>query len=637
MTEDGTTTPVATVMWKVLGLCLVAIAAFCIVGEANLFPSGGFAGAGFFAFLRGKRKKDPDTLESQNGESPMGERQPDPQQPNLLFDDYQGGTKRYVVRDAEEERQIVPSTRRGKPASDAMDATLLRDAESIDFFDIETDTPAQDAEPRDEFHTLLNRVLLVLKTVLFSHTAAYFWFNREKQQLVLEGVATDSASFFPHKRLPLAEDVLSKVARSGKPQILSNVNPMGETELLRYYESPAGVRAAVVVPVFYRNELQAIEPVGVLVADSTAEDAYGEETVETLGKFTKLVSALIKSYTDKYDLLQDAELLSAIRTMQDRIKSDPTEQTILAALVEEAGRLTGWEHLTVTMFSEEVRTWTVQRVMNAKGGDVYVLPSQVVDIARSIVGEAITSNRVEVVPDLAGDERFRFHHEEVIPREGAFVAVPISSVNRCYGALSLEQRKEGRFSGAEVETLYRLVENAAAALEVGYMNDLVKEFAAVEHLTGMMTKKYFLRRVEEEVQRADDTKAELAYTCLAVDAIDEQVRRFGRQVTDLVYREIVGVIRGSARAYDTVGRQDGPLIGVVLPGMTASDAYLWAEKLRKSVASHVITVGMRTFSVTVSLGVCGLSERMSMRELVTGATQVYNKAAENGGNVVRVF
>ena len=71
--------------------------------------------------------------------------------------------------------------------------------------------------------------------------------------------------------------------------------------------------------------------------------------------------------------------------------------------------------------------------------------------------------------------------------------------------------------------------------------------------------------------------------------------------------------------------------------MTASDAYLWAEKMRKAIAGHVIVFGQRSFSVTVSFGICGLSERMTSRELVNGAMQVYGKALESGGNAVRVF
>ncbi len=622
--------------WIGVLVVLMGVAALCLVANEGLFPVDGLAGAGFFAFVRKRMSNQSVTEEAQAEEDDMDERERTARQTDLLFDDYQAAAAGYRIKNAAEEHHVVPSTKTGKPVVGEMNSAPMREAEVLDFFDVETEVPAHEAEPRREFHTLLNRVLLVLKSVLFCNTATFFWLNREKQELVLEGVATDSQAFTGLKRLPLAEDLLSQVALTGKPRILSSVNSQGETDVLRYYEAPAGVRSAIAVPVFYRNKLQQVEPVGVLAADSTADDAYGQETVDTLGKFTKLLSALIKTYTDKYDLLTDADVLSAIRRLQDAVKSNPDEHSILSALVEESGRLAGWEYLTITMYAEDAHSWVVQRVVNHTG-EPYVLPSQAVEVEGSIVGEVITSNRVEVVPDLSSDERTRFFQGEQFTREGSFVAVPISSVNRCYGALAVETRKGGGFSGGEVESLYRLVENAGASLEVGYMNDLVREFASTEHLTGMMTKKFFLRRIEEEVKRADDTRAELAYVTFAVDDLEEQARRYGRHIQDVIYRALVILLKEYLRPYDIIGRQDGAMMGVLLANMTASDAYLWAEKLRKTIASHVIRHGQRTFSVTVSLGVCGLSDRMTARELLTGATQVYNKAVESGGNVVRVF
>ncbi|MCC6397943.1 MAG: hypothetical protein IT282_13075, partial [Bacteroidetes bacterium] len=159
----------------------------------------------------------------------MNEHDESSRQTNLLFDDYQAATEKYRVKDATEEHQVVPSTKTGRPVAGEASSEPVREAEILDFFDVETDVPAREAEPRGEFHTLLNRVLLVLKSVLFCNTAVFFGLNREKQQLVLEGVATDNPSFTGQKRLPLAEDMLSQVATSGKPRILSSVNPQGET------------------------------------------------------------------------------------------------------------------------------------------------------------------------------------------------------------------------------------------------------------------------------------------------------------------------------------------------------------------------------------------------------------------------
>jgi GGDEF domain-containing protein len=76
---------------------------------------------------------------------------------------------------------------------------------------------------------------------------------------------------------------------------------------------------------------------------------------------------------------------------------------------------------------------------------------------------------------------------------------------------------------------------------------------------------------------------------------------------------------------------------VLLVNTTASDAYLWGEKLRKLVAGHVMTVGGKSFSVTLSAGVCGLSKGMDAAGLQAGTLHVLGKAIEHGGNMVRVF
>lgn len=556
-------------------------------------------------------------------------------QTRMLFDDYQPDGREYVVKPASQEPQVVPSSRSTKPVIDA-GAPALRETEIVDFFDLDMEAAGRESEPRVEFHGLVDKTLLVVKNTLFAHSAAFFWKNPERHQIVLEGVATDSTAFAKARRFDIGTDLLSAVATSGKPQILSEVNPAAITEILRYYESSAGVRSAVAVPVFFRSSIQDIETVGVLVADSTAEDAFGQETVDLLGRFTKLISGLIKSYTDKYDLLLDSELLGAIRRLQDHLKSDHSEAAVMNALVEEIGRLINPDILAVTMYNDDVRGWTVQKVINA-GGLPAVLPSQVIDVAQSLVGEVITSNRVEVIPDVAGEDRPRYFRGETIPKEGAFVCVPISSFNRCYGAVTLEGRKGASFSGQEVEMLYRLVENAAGALEVGFMNEVVKEYLSVDHLTGLMTRKFFVRRIEEEVQRAEDLNSELAFVVLSVDGLEEHVRRYGKDVTDVIFREMTSLVKAQLRLYDAVGTVEQQVFGVVLSNMTASNAYLWAEKARKNIASHVITYGGKNFSVTVSMGVCGLSEGMKTRELIADASQVHAKVATGSGNGVRVY
>ncbi len=556
----------------------------------------------------------------------------------LLFDDLQSSGRSYVVKEVPEEEQkvVVPSTKSVQPVVVATQEEKPQEFQISDFFDLDSDIFRTDAEPRNEFNFLLSKALLALKEVLFAHSVAFFWANREKNQMVLEATATDSQGFMTSKRFPIETDVVSQVAANGKPQLLGRINPVSEKDMIRYYESTEYIKSVVAVPVYFFKGDGDQRPVGVIVADSKAEDAFGPETLSLLGNYTKLVSALIKSYTEKYDLLLDSELLSSIRRLQDRIKSDPTEFTILNSLAEEAGRLVNWDFLTIAMYADERNGWVLQKVVN-RGNYAYVTPDQIIDFNDSIVGKVIRSNAVEMIDNITTRSSTRFHEAEKIDSEGSFLCLPISSTNRCYGALTLESRGKANFAGNEVETIYRLVENAAMALEVLYMNDLVKDFVIVDQLTGSFNKKHFLKKLEEEIQRADDFGHELALVSLVADNAQELTHRHGREGFDSILNQIAKIIRANIRSYDIVARQETDGMGVLLISTTASEAYLWAEKIRKQIASHIITIGGRSFSVTVSAGVCGLTEGMHKDELLAGTTRVLSKAIEDGGNLVRVL
>lgn len=621
----------------IMAIAALAIAILVSSMVARIICGLIIASAGVYFFAWWRTMRDPERgTGTRDGEDPHTQ-SPEGAMKKLLFDDYQSSQGKYQVREVEEEgRKIVPSTKSVRPAPTGLKEETLRQMEIPDFFDLDSDTPYSETEPKSEFHSLANKVLLVLKDVLFAHSVAFFWANREKNQMVLESMATDSDLFIATKRFGMENDLVSQVAATGKPQILGRVNPASEKDLLRYYQSPSYVKSALGVPVFFMDRARGILPVGVIVADSKAEDAFGQETLEVLGRFTKLVSALIKSYTDKYDLLLDSELLSSIRRMEDRVRSDPGEQTILAALADEAHRLANWDYLTVAMYADDRHGWSLQKVVN-RAGQPYVAPDQLVDAQGSIVGGVIATNKLADVPDLAAETRVRFHGSESIERTGSFLCVPISSMNRCYGALTIESRHAHQFTGNEIETMYRLVEHAASSLEVLYMNNLVKDYVAVDHLTGSLTRRHFLKTLEDEVHRAEDFGTELAAVSLAIDGMEDLQARYGRDGCDAILNEIVRILRGSLRPYDALGRLENDRLGVLLINTPASDGYLWAEKMRKNVSSHVITVGARSFSVTLSAGVCGLSEGMGFGALMAGTTQVLGKALEHGGNLVRVY
>jgi diguanylate cyclase (GGDEF)-like protein len=619
-------------------LCLLVV-----IGAAGLF----------YALLRVRQMNV--HIDKGGANSPFRSQSASEGMKKLVFDDLRENTgEKYLVEEIQEEdsagevvhvhadvphpsAQVTPF--QGFAAATQETVSAVREFQISDFFDFDSDIYRGDPEPRTEFNFLLHKVLTVVKEVLFAHSVVFLWANREKGQMVIEAKVSDGTNFIGERRFPMGHDLTSKVAESGKPELVTDVNPRTELELLPYYDTPESIKSFVGVPVYFSRTMKqhpVEHPVAVIAIDSKAGDEFGEETLTLLGQFTKLISALIKSYTDKYDLLLDSELLRSIRRMQERIRKSFSLPVIVQALSDETSRLLSWDCLSAVLYDERKHAWVARKVTN-RSLEGTILPEQAIDFPDSIVGQTIKRNTHALVDDLETSVVPRYAAGEKGERTGSFISVPISSVNRCYGALNVESRDKYNFSRQDIEMLYRLAENAASALEVLYLQEAINEYVIVDPLSGVYTKKHFLQRLEEELQRADDHALELSVLFISLDRTGEIGERFDQEGLDRVLGTLAKAIRASIRPYDIAGRYAGDRFAVVLLNTAASDAYLWAEKMRKSVAGHVIEVDGKSFSVTVSIGVCGTLEGMKKEELLGNTAAVLNKATEAGGNAVRIF
>lgn len=579
----------------------------------------------------------PKTKEQQsgtgNGESATNQEQ-DSDMKKLVFDDLQPTGNKYkvdIVEDASAKSDLMGPKRRSE-------ATMAEyEFQPTDFFDANEEVFVREGGPKSEFGFLMKKVLTVVKEVNFAHTVAFFWVNNDKKQIVLESFVSDSDKFMTHRRREIGTDVISQVALTGHPKILNQVNAAGQLEMLGYYEAVEPVKTFVAVPIYYSKSAGVPQqPVAVLTIDCIDEDAYGPETLGSLGQFTKLMSALIRSYTDKYDLLLDSEVLRSVSRMREQLKIEFSLHNVVRTLAEETSRLVAWDYVSVVLYNENRKSWVVQFVLN-RMNDSYVSPTQEVDPHQSIVGGVIQSGIPRVLDSMGEIELPRFYKAERVDSKGALMALPVLSLSRCYGVLVVESKDQKTFSDAEVKLLEKLVETAAVALEIQNLTDLVNNYVLMDETTGVATRSYFVSRVQEEVHRANDFGIDLTLVMLSIDSMNEHLHRYGKEGFDFVLQNIGRMIKSSVRPYDLVGRYDFNRFAVLLVSTPAKEANLWAEKLRKNIASNIINVDQKSFSVTVSIGVCGAVSQTSDIELLENASQTLKKAVEAGGNIVRVY
>lgn len=506
-----------------------------------------------------------------------------------------------------------------------------------EYFEEKQPPVMSQTEPQSEFNNLLLKSLQIVKEVCFAHSVTFFWVKSETRQLVLEAKISDTDAFTQERKLPIGADIISRIGVNGQPQLVNNILPETERDILCYYKNLQDIRSFIGVPVFYAGEASQ-HPIGVLAVDSKAPDAYGEETFAVLSHVSKLISSMLISYTEKYDLFADVKLIEADTKLKKKIAGHPAISAVVNALSEELENLVSWESITVVLYDESQRAWGIASV-RVRGNDRFVSPKQLIDFDNSLVGQCIRSNSLQSV-DLAQNGSVIFNeHERAsdVLRQGMMAIVPISSGGKCYGAVVVTERNAHAYSKKDLAAMQFLAATIAPEFEITELNSILNEHIAVDELTGTLTRKFFGARLNEELFRATEREEDLSLVFVTVYNITDIQQRYDNDGKDAALVHVARHLRASVRPYDVVARFDASTFAVVLADTIANDAFLWAEKLRTAIAGSIVTIGRKSFSISVTIGISGASSKMTGDELVKNASHVLDLAKKAGGNIVRVF
>lgn len=172
-------------------------------------------------------------------------------------------------------------------------------------------------------------------------------------------------------------------------------------------------------------------------------------------------------------------------------------------------------------------------------------------------------------------------------------------------------------------------------LSVRHERDVAKRLAERDALTGALNRRAILAHLRAAFQRARESAEPLALLFLDLDHFKRINDRFGHRAGDACLRALIDPITSELRQGDALGRYGGEEFLVVLPGATASNAEVIAERIRARVEAMPLLVSGTHIGLTLSVGIAEFdAEVATPDDLVERADTALYRAKSRGRNQI---
>jgi two-component system cell cycle response regulator len=152
--------------------------------------------------------------------------------------------------------------------------------------------------------------------------------------------------------------------------------------------------------------------------------------------------------------------------------------------------------------------------------------------------------------------------------------------------------------------MHHAMETVALLRKIEEQRAELTRLATLDELTGLYNRRFFMRRLHEEIERATRYGSPLSLLLLDVDHFKRVNDNYGHLVGDAVLASLAEIIRGTFRRTDVAARYGGEEFCALLTQTDLAGAEQVAERLRQGFAARGVELQDGTrLSVTCSAGV----------------------------------
>jgi diguanylate cyclase (GGDEF)-like protein len=497
----------------------------------------------------------------------------------------------------------------------------------VRFEEIANESIPAELDEGGAFTFVLEKILSIIKESFSAHSVIFFWYLKKKNKLSVAKYASNTKDIGT-KKYDVENDILSHIVEKGEPEILTNILLAAESDIIRYYTKPQGIKSVVGVPVYHNKQL-----IGVLLVDSKESDLFGMETIYLLGRFVRLFTILIGLFEEQYSETISQTRLRGLLKFISPLNAISNEGQILEIIENSIESIINWDAFVLVFFQPETQKFVTKKVLN-KTSLKFVGENLEIDIKGTLAGKCIMSGTPVKIDDTSTLQTKRFTRKEDVSFEGSFVCVPLIYQKQNFGLLCFESLKKNAYSVDDINYLLSITSMLSFVVYAYSSQVLLKSLAAFDVETRLYNKKMFEGLLAIELEKSNRREIPTVLLLMKMDEVFHQESLFEENPVSKIIKAIGESVKEELPPTALFSRLDEKLLGIHFYDITAQDVYLWAERVRVKIARLNFPTASGQSTFTVSMGIASCTGRNSVDEVFENADLALQKAIQDGGNKV---